>query len=201
LWLHWGARGPRDWPVPPNSSIWKSFIQRFSDCVAPCGGTPSCWSACSPFSPRATSLLLNNWLCLPALRYKHCLLLRGNCHYVRQPCTFQQRYHRQSNQLTRTVFSVLSNNALLFPTSLKLCDLCKFEMWWTIYAHSLCSRAKKTRRTHIHLRINTNRCCCVVCSCGIRALSVKLLSEFACAVAPYLKVYFLLQASWKVCRM
>jgi hypothetical protein len=42
--IQWGyigrARGPRDWPVPPNSSVWKSFIQRLSHCKAPvCRGT------------------------------------------------------------------------------------------------------------------------------------------------------------------
>jgi hypothetical protein len=30
-----GARRPRIWPVPPNPSVWRSFIPRLSHCKAP----------------------------------------------------------------------------------------------------------------------------------------------------------------------
>lgn len=39
-----GVRGPPDVPVPPNSSVWKSFIQELSFSVRPqCERKPSCW--------------------------------------------------------------------------------------------------------------------------------------------------------------
>jgi hypothetical protein len=38
---------------------------------------------------------------------------------------------------TFPMVTTLHLNAILFPTSLKLCDLCKFEMWWIIYDHPI----------------------------------------------------------------
>jgi hypothetical protein len=79
--------------------------------------------------PMVTSLHLNNWFCLPVPQHRHSLLLGGKLPFcVHRLCTFQHRHCRLGNQ-HKNFSAVLSSNAIHFPVSLKLCDLCKFEMW------------------------------------------------------------------------
>jgi hypothetical protein len=117
LRLYRSKRGPRDWPVPPNPSIWKSFIQRFSDCKAPAWRETILLKYLFSVFPRATSLHLNNYDTNIAFCWG------GNCHYA-----FVSYIGFSSATIGRAIsyheqFSaVISNDALLFPTSLKLCD-------------------------------------------------------------------------------
>lgn len=116
LRLYRGKRGPRDWPVPANPFIWKSFIQIFPDCKVPVWRDTILLKCLFSVFLRATSLHLNNWAYLPVLRHKHCLLLGGKLPLcARQLCRFQQRHYRQSNQLTRTVFSGSFEQYTPFP--------------------------------------------------------------------------------------
>jgi hypothetical protein len=68
-------------------------------------------------------------------------LLGGNCHFSFVSCV---RFIIAT--ISRTVSwhekfeAVLSNNANRLPISLKLCDLCNFEMCWIIYDHPVFSR-------------------------------------------------------------